>query len=194
MCTSLVIWDTTTTTVTMPNTLLGKDHTPNDDKLIETTCYSHLTEKYFVNSFHNEYWKKNDFQLGSIFFGATDGIFRRIPARQTEECGWYDPRVRPWYNAASSVPKDVVLVMDLSQSMEGNPLLMSKVAAITVINTLAVSDRVTIVTFSSDASVLAVDDVLTGDNIFIEAKDEYRKDRLVAAIETLNTSNETSNL
>lgn len=173
----------------MPNTLLGKNVTPRDDKLIETACYSRLAENYIVDSFHDDYWKENNLQLGSIFFGSTDGIFRRIPARQTEECGWYDPRVRPWYNAASSVPKDVVLVIDLSKSMNGNPLLMSKVAAITIINTLTASDRVAIMTVSSDTEILLV----LGDDIFIDGTDP-NKEQLAQAIELLEPTNGTSNL
>ena len=37
----------------------------------------------------------------------------------------YDPRVRPWYVAASSGPKDVILVLDTSASMDNNGRLVS---------------------------------------------------------------------
>ena len=171
----------------MPSTLLGKYSVPRDDKLIETTCYSRLTEKYIIDSFHDEYWGENNLQLGSIFFGSADGIFRRIPARQTEECGWYDPRVRPWYNAASSVPKHVVLVIDLSHSMDGNSLLTAKLAAISIINTLTVLDRASIISFSSEA------ENILGSNDFIEGTDPSKK-KLAEAIEMLEPSNGTSNL
>ena len=37
----------------------------------------------------------------------------------------YDPRVRPWYIAASSGPKDVILVLDTSGSMRYHKRLVS---------------------------------------------------------------------
>ena len=36
-----------------------------------------------------------------------------------KDCDAYDPRYRPWYAAAASGPKDVVLVIDCSGSMAG---------------------------------------------------------------------------
>ena len=47
-----------------------------------------------------------------MYFGSQNGIFRIYPARQSEECGVYDPRVRPWFVAGSSGPKNVVLILD----------------------------------------------------------------------------------
>ena len=178
----------------MANSLLGANDIPNDDEVIETVCYSRLAEQFMVDSYHDEFWTERDIEPAALLFGSNDGVFRRFPAKHTEKCWAYDPRSRPWYTAASSPPKDVVLVIDLSQSMNDTNLQLAQETAITIINTLTESDRVVVVIFSADASVLAVDDVLTGNNIFIEAKDEYRKDMLVAAIESLNTSNETSNL
>lgn len=52
-------------------------------------------------------------------------------------CGADDPRIRPWYVAASSGPKDVVIVLDVSGSMsQYGRLDLAKEAAETVINTL----------------------------------------------------------
>lgn len=51
-----------------------------------------------------------------------------------------------------SGPKDVVLVLDVSGSMENyGRLELAKRAAITVIETLTVADRMAIVTFSEEA-------------------------------------------
>ena len=52
-----------------------------------------------------------------MYFGSSTGAFRIIPAQHSEICGDYDPRCRPWFVAASSGPKDVVLVLDVSGSM-----------------------------------------------------------------------------
>ena len=37
-----------------------------------------------------------------MYFGSSTGVFRIFPARQSRECGVYDPRLRPWYQAAVS--------------------------------------------------------------------------------------------
>lgn len=57
--------------------------------------------------------------------------------RGVQLIGADDPRIRPWYVAASSGPKDVVIVLDVSGSMsQYNRLDLAKEAAETVINTL----------------------------------------------------------
>jgi von Willebrand factor type A domain len=87
-----------------------------------------------------------------MHFGSNEGIFRIFPGRSEEECGSYDPRLRPWYIAAGSGPKNVVMVLDTSGSMErGQKMDLLKLAATRVIKTLTVSDRVSIVPFSSTA-------------------------------------------
>jgi Mg-chelatase subunit ChlD len=78
--------------------------------------------------------------------------------RQTDECGSYDPRVRPWYIAASSGPKNVIMILDTSGWMAGPRIELLKAAAKRVVQTLTVSDRIAIVTFSTDASLIADSD------------------------------------
>lgn len=51
------------------------------------------------------------------YYGSTAGVFRLFPGREwdTNFAGFYndyDPRLRPWYIAATSGPKDVVIVLD----------------------------------------------------------------------------------
>ena len=82
-------------------------------------------------------------------------MFRILPG-SPEECSngksEYDPRIRPWYVAASSGPKDVILVLDTSQSMESQGRLgIMKEAATRVINTLGVGDYFKVVAFDSRA-------------------------------------------
>lgn len=178
----------------MSASLLGENELPNDDKVIETICYSRLAEQYIVDSFHDEFWAEHDVEPAAILFGSSNGVFRRFPAKHTEECWAYDPRSRPWYADASSPSKDVVIVIDRSRSMNDTNLQLAQEAAITIINTLAKSDRVAVVTFSLEASVLAIDDVLLEDNIFVGATDGDRKDKLITAVKAINNTNETSNL
>ena len=82
-----------------------------------------------------------------LTFVAHRGLWSRRFPRESNGVGWGgmgwdrfdadDPRIRPWYVAASSGPKDVVIVLDVSGSMsQYNRLDLAKEAAETVINTL----------------------------------------------------------
>lgn len=67
---------------------------------------------------------KRDKSLRWQYFGSSSGLMRLYPAREwdTNFAGFYndyDPRVRNWYIAATSGPKDVVIVIDCSLSMKG---------------------------------------------------------------------------
>ncbi len=51
------------------------------------------------------------------YFGSMAGLSRLYPGREwdTNFAGFYndyDPRLRPWYIAATSGPKDIVIVLD----------------------------------------------------------------------------------
>eukprot|EP00979_Chaetoceros_neogracilis_P005874 scaffold1133_cov294-Chaetoceros_neogracile.AAC.19 len=73
----------------------------------------------------------------------------------------YDPRVRPWYVAASSGPKDIILVLDISGSMEIEQRIDKlKLAASRVISTLGIGDYFAVVSFSDDATQLGTEDLL----------------------------------
>ena len=64
----------------------------------------------------------------------------------------FDPSVRPWYVAASSGPKDVILVLDTSNSMlKSGRIGIMKEAVKRVINTLGVSDFFAVVEFDTTA-------------------------------------------
>ncbi len=64
----------------------------------------------------------------------------------------YDPRFRPWYTGSASGPKDVVIVIDTSGSMESNGRIsLAKEAAVKVLDTLTWHDHATIVLFDDEA-------------------------------------------
>lgn len=70
-------------------------------------------------------------------------------------CDDYDPRFRPWYVTATSGSKNVILLLDVSGSMEADYKLESaKEALISVINTLSNNDFVGVATFSDSATTL----------------------------------------
>ena len=73
-----------------------------------------------------------------------------------QACSPYDPRIRPWYVAATSGPKDVVIVIDSSGSMSALSQGQSKMEQVihatkAVLQTLTFSDYVAVVEFSSSA-------------------------------------------
>lgn len=147
------LWDKAVSTVSIPEP--WKPGEALSDSITETVCYSRLAEPFMVEKYKadEEYWDQYDVRPSSSYFGAHDGLFRMIPAVHQDVCGTYDPRRRPWFVAASSGPKDVVLVLDVSGSMaDYGRLDIAKEAAITVIQTLTVADRFAVISFSSEAS------------------------------------------
>jgi len=138
-----VLRDKTQTTVRIPANLSGgSTGNPIDAQVIESVCYSRLAEPYMIETFKEGH---------QMYFASSTGAFRIIPARQSEKCGEYDPRFRPWFVAASSGPKDVVLVLDVSGDMSGRRMDLAKNAASTVVKTLSVHDKFAIIAFSNKA-------------------------------------------
>jgi hypothetical protein len=75
-----------------------------------------LLTKKLDDTFISNY--KNDPLLKWQYFGSSAGILRVFPAREwdTNFAGFYndfDPRIRNWYIAATSGPKDVVIVLGI---------------------------------------------------------------------------------
>ena len=91
-------------------------------------------------------------RVGYEYYGSQSlGNYVQWPGMK--DCAAYDPRYRPWYAAAASGPKDVILVIDTSGSMNSGGLdELARAAATMVIDTLTEADYVTIVKYSSRAS------------------------------------------
>lgn len=65
----------------------------------------------------------------------------------------YDPRLRPWYSAASTGPKDVVIVVDVSGSMtKQNRYELAKEATESLLDTLEWKDYANIILFNQGIS------------------------------------------
>lgn len=89
------------------------------------------------------------------------GIYRFYPANvwgasSSGFCSEYDPRKRPWYVAAASGAKRLILILDVSGSMaagvgSNTRINIAKLAAREVLATLTNADYFAIVVFSSDA-------------------------------------------
>ena len=78
------------------------------------------------------------------YFASEQGVLANFPAfEDTAECKSYDPRFRPFYvETATPEPKDVVLVIDHSDSMRGSRLKVAREAAKTVLRTMNPRDGV----------------------------------------------------
>ena len=86
------------------------------------------------------------------YIGTPTGLFRLFPGDVDVTCSGYDPRVRPWYVAATNGPLNVILVLDTSASMvRHNRLKRMKEAALDIVQTLSLVNHIGIVTFSDTA-------------------------------------------
>jgi len=119
------------------------------------------------------------------YVATTNGVMRAwpghamergedVPAGEGEEglgnCQSYDPRLRPWYVAATSGPKDVVMVIDTSGSMltaDGELFgdfrsrwEITKEALLALLGTFGISDYINLVEFNDEVKVLATGKLL----------------------------------
>ena len=104
MCKILVfllaaLWDKELSTVSIPSALAdGPNDNPSDQEIVESACYTRLAEPYMIDKYieSEQYWEKYNVQPSWAYFGAHNGLFRKVPAILQEQCGVYDPRRRPW--------------------------------------------------------------------------------------------------
>ena len=186
-------FDYTVSTVRLPAAVsTGDDNAPATDEAAEAICYTRKLDDFFVS--------KNSEDVASevyggmtpqMYFGSSSGAFRIYPARHSSTCGGYDPRIRPWYVAASSGPKDVVLVLDVSGSManSGRAALMVD-AAKAVIKTLTISDWFQVVLFSSNAQILGASDEKSTTRLIQATKEN--KDRAIEDLDGVSIGGGTN--
>jgi hypothetical protein len=105
--------------------------------------------------------------VGSQYYGdQSTGATPIFPGRQ--KCD-YDPRFRPWYAAAVSGPKDIVLIIDISRSMiQKGRMDAAKQAVSKVLKTLIWADYATIVGFSDKLMIF-------GDGLLHQVNDSNRE-------------------
>jgi Mg-chelatase subunit ChlD len=183
-----VLFDDTITKVSIPDSVTTSPQ-ETKAKIFESACFSSLAEDYMVG----KYKESEDFMADyntkplSFYFGGHDGLFRQVPALHQVQCGCFDPRRRPWFVAASSGPKNVVLVIDVSGSMgeKGGRMRMAREAADTIVDTLTAADRFAVVKFSTSAYQLG------GTDLLIKAN-STNKDRLKEKINQLEPGGATN--
>ncbi len=106
-----------------------------------------------------------DGKYGKAYVGTSLGSFRSYPTtrevdEETGECKDYDPRFRPWYVAATSGAKNVIILIDVSGSMSGSRMNIAIDAASAVVNTLSNNDFLGVIKFHSAAEVVFSDKIV----------------------------------
>lgn len=149
------VWDYTISTAYFPPFPGSRD----DPAVIEDLCYTGIVDEYFAQKREKDrdFWANYGIESPDMYIGTSSGAFRFYPARANETCNAYDPRVRPWYVAGSSGPKNVVLMLDTSGSMGGIRLFFLKQAAMRIVDALTIGDRITLIPFSTKAQVESFD-------------------------------------
>jgi Mg-chelatase subunit ChlD len=150
-------YDFSQTNVRIPSQLLNAQTSqPEDAHLKEDICYSNtMTETFRSAAIDLQKTSDKILQPPQTFFGTSNGMFRIWPAQHSEVCGIMDTRIRPWFVAASSGPKDVVILIDRSGSMQShNRWDLAVNAAKSVINTLTIGDHFNVVLFNNIAETL----------------------------------------
>lgn len=127
------------------------DKNPTDLDVIETVCYTNALDTSLKSAF-NGIGSTSEVDRVHTYFGSWTGVMRIFPGASYDKvCGDYDPRIRPWYVTASSGPKDVVILLDISSSMRNNNFLdVAKDAVKSVLETMNEYTFVNVVKFNTD--------------------------------------------
>ena len=120
------------------------------------------------------------------YFGSQEGVLVNYPGFTWGDCAGstYDPRVRPWFVAGATGPKDLVLVLDTSGSMSNEGRLGNmQAAAAAIVDSLTNFDYVNVVSFSSDAA--------SQNTVLVPSTHAYRNEIVQSQINKLNAGGST---
>jgi len=122
-----------------------------NDVLREIARLEDLDEAFVQNGVDDEFSTLQ-------YVGTPSGLYKVFPSQQwvLSQCApspnAYDPRKRPWYVSTNAGPKDLVLLIDSSNSMMINDRFERVTAAASrIINTLSESDFINVIFFDSEA-------------------------------------------
>lgn len=103
-----------------------------------------------TNVFRNNYVRNP--KLTNQYFASQNGFMRLYPAQKwqidRDDPDLYDARMRPWYVAAASSRKDVIILVDSSGSMTGSRRDIAKGVVFEILDTLTDNDHFLILKFS----------------------------------------------
>ncbi|KAG8330702.1 Voltage-dependent calcium channel subunit alpha-2/delta-4 [Homalodisca vitripennis] len=128
--------------------LLPQALSDSDPQVINALRWSEHLDPVFVNNY------EVDPSLSWQFYGSTTGFLRRFPAMKwpTEEVlpvrDLHDFRWSSWFVGAADSPKDIVILLDTSNSMSGNNKQLARATVAGILDTLTDNDFVNVFTFS----------------------------------------------
>ena len=157
-------------------------------EIVTQECWTRELENQFIQNRLVDRQGQNS--LRWQYIGAPSGFYRIYPGVTQQRCFTYDPRIRPWYVAATSGPKNVILVLDVSGSMGNNDRMeLTKEAALTVIQTLTNSDFVAVIIFSNTAQQLQIPGQQAGTLVAASAENVAQLSPLVMSINPYGGTN-----
>lgn len=168
-----------TTTYTTRN---SKGNTPETDAAKLDVCLAGIVGEAFMRVAAAE--ARPEKRLGYAYGGLQElGTYMQWPG--VEWCTeTYDPRFRPWYAAAASGPKDMIVIIDRSGSMSSTDRMALAIqAGKKVIDTLTEADFATVISFSDEAQAAS--------KVLLQAT-EANKKKLVAFIDHLSADGGTN--
>ncbi|XP_038057398.1 voltage-dependent calcium channel subunit alpha-2/delta-3-like [Patiria miniata] len=130
---------------TESSTVKISDEVPRESQdTVNAVFYTKDLDDVFISNFNN------DSSLRWQYFGSVEGVLRKFPGREWSRnfAGFYndyDPRVRPWYITGTSDPKDVVIILDCSTSMEGKKFDIAISLVRIILDTLTKQDYVNVI-------------------------------------------------
>jgi hypothetical protein len=192
------LWDYTHSSVRVPFGLVG-DRTlyhPKDPAAVEMICFSSFMDQYLPARRSKAGGSPSWVQA---LFGSVTGAFRIYPGRTSPpykpDSPGYDPRRRPWYVAASSGPKNVIVIIDANSVKDDNIEIQEQMKdfANLTIASLTSADGVAVVFVTPPTSNLTatMGKDITNDNNFLTYGENDKK-KLINEINGLWRSTTTT--
>ncbi|XP_067928732.1 voltage-dependent calcium channel subunit alpha-2/delta-3-like [Watersipora subatra] len=104
------------------------------------------------------------------YFASSAGFMRFFPAAKWSYTGMdmYDARLTEWYTGAASMPKSVIILLDISGSMTGLRMEIAKTTVRKIMESLQQNDFFNLITFNNDTA-------------FVDCDCRYSNDTLIQA-------------
>lgn len=137
--------------VSFSSLLLPTDVDINDNEVQQSIAWSSHLDPLFANNL------ERDPALSWQYFGSSTGFLRRFPGTAWPAEGHRgkkdisDFRTIDWFIQAASSPKDVIILVDASDSMDGKAYNLAMETASAILDTLGDNDYVNLIVFSERA-------------------------------------------
>ncbi|CAG0914269.1 unnamed protein product [Notodromas monacha] len=120
----------------------------NDKRVKDVVAWTKPLDEVFKENFDE------DPSLKWQYFAGKDGVYRRYPGsnwptKKTRNHEMFDVRKQTFYERTVASPKDVVILVDVSGSMQGHVLQITKLAIKMLLNSLTEDDYFGVVKFSA---------------------------------------------